>query len=137
MARRHAWPRSWRSSCRAHARGPTSSTSRSTGGCGAISSISSSSAPGTSRSRPWRQARSTPTNSFLHAERRQIMDRAAALQKIRQAREAKGLSYDDLGQAIGTKDPMYIAAALHGQHRLNAEEAKQLAQALGIDADTA
>jgi len=65
------------------------------------------------------------------------MDRAAALQKIRQAREAKGLSYDDLGKAIGTKDTMYIAAALHGQHRLNAEEAKQLAQALGIDADTA
>ena len=56
------------------------------------------------------------------------MDRAAALQKIRQAREAKGLSYDDLGKAIGTKDTMYIAAALHGQHRLNAEEAKQLAQ---------
>jgi len=65
------------------------------------------------------------------------MDRAAALQKIRQAREAKGLSYDDLGKAIGTKDTMYIAAALHGQHRLNDEEAKQLAQALGIDADTA
>ena len=59
------------------------------------------------------------------------MDRAGALQKIRQAREAKGLSYDDLGKAIGTKDTMYIAAALHGQHRLNAEEAKKLAQALG------
>ena len=43
----------------------------------------------------------------------------------------------DLGKAIGTKDTMYIAAALHGQHRLNAGEAKQLAQALGIDADTA
>ena len=65
------------------------------------------------------------------------MDRAAALQKIRQAREAKGLSYDDLGTAIGTKDTMYIAAALHGQHRLNAEEAKKLSQALGIDAETA
>ena len=32
---------------------------------------------------------------------------------------------------------MYLAAALHGQHRLDAEEAKQLAQTLGIDADTA
>jgi len=65
------------------------------------------------------------------------MDRAAALQKIRQAREAKGLSYDDLGRAIGTKDTMYIAAALHGQHRLNADEAKKLAQAVGIDVETA
>jgi cyanate lyase len=65
------------------------------------------------------------------------MDRAAALQTLRQAREAKGLSYDDLHKAIGTKDPVYIAAALHGQHRLNAEEAKQLAQALGVDAELA
>jgi cyanate lyase len=32
---------------------------------------------------------------------------------------------------------MYIAAALHGQHRLNAEEAKKLAQALGLDVETA
>src|SRR3979411_3373738 len=65
------------------------------------------------------------------------MDRGGALPNVRQAREAKGLSYDDLGKAIGTKDTMYIAAALHGQHRLNAEEAKKLAQALGVDADTA
>ena len=65
------------------------------------------------------------------------MDRAAALQALRQARESKGLSYDDLGKTIGTKDSMYIAAALHGQHRLNAEEAKKLAQALGVDSETA
>ncbi len=65
------------------------------------------------------------------------MQRASALQALRQARESKGLSYDDLGKAIGTKDPMYLAAALHGQHRLNAEEAKKLAQALGVDAETA
>ncbi len=65
------------------------------------------------------------------------MDRATALQQLRKARETKGLSYDDLGKAIGTKDPTYIAAALHGQHRLNAEEAKKLAQALGVDVETA
>jgi cyanate lyase len=65
------------------------------------------------------------------------MDRITALQKLREARQAKGLSYDELGKAIGTKDPTYIAAALHGQHRLNAEEAKKLAQALGVDAETA
>ena len=65
------------------------------------------------------------------------MDRTAALQALRQAREAKGMSYDDLGKAIGTKDPMYLAAALHGQHRLNAEEAKKLAQCLGVDGDLA
>ena len=65
------------------------------------------------------------------------MDRATALEKIRSARVARGISYEDLGKAIGTKDPTYIAAALHGQHRLNAEEAKQLAAAVGVDAETA
>jgi cyanate lyase len=65
------------------------------------------------------------------------MDRTAALEKIRSARVARGVSYEDLGKAIGTKDPTYIAAALHGQHRLNAEEAKRLAAAVGVDAETA
>ena len=65
------------------------------------------------------------------------MDRASALQALRQARESKGLSFEDLAKAVGSKDPMYLAAALHGQHRLNAEEAKKLAQALGVEAETA
>ena len=65
------------------------------------------------------------------------MDRVAALEKVRSARVARGITYEDLGKAIGTKDPTYIAAALHGQHRLNAEEAKRLAAAVGIDAETA
>jgi cyanate lyase len=65
------------------------------------------------------------------------MDRATALETIRAARVARGLSYDDLGQAIGTKDPTYLAAALHGQHRLNAEEAKKLAAAVGVGVETA
>jgi cyanate lyase len=69
--------------------------------------------------------------------RRRTMDRAAALEKVRGARVARGITYEDLGKAIGTKDPTYIAAALHGQHRLNADEAKRLAAAVGIDVETA
>jgi len=65
------------------------------------------------------------------------MDRVAALEKVRGARVARGISYEELGKAIGTKDPTYIAAALHGQHRLNADEAKRLADAVGIDVETA
>lgn len=65
------------------------------------------------------------------------MDRATALETIRAARVARGLSYEDLGKAIGTKDPTYLAAALHGQHRLNAEEAKKLAVAVGVGVETA
>lgn len=65
------------------------------------------------------------------------MDRTDALQAIRSARAARGISYDDLAKKIGTKDATYIAAALHGQHRLNAEEAKKLAEAVGVSVETA
>ncbi len=65
------------------------------------------------------------------------MDRTEALETIRAARAAQGVTYEDLGKAIGTKDPTYIAAALYGQHRLNAEEAKKLAAAVGVDVETA
>ena len=65
------------------------------------------------------------------------MDRATALQTIRQARQTRGISYDDLAKKLGTKDATYIAAALHGQHRLNGEEAKKLADAVGVDPETA
>ena len=65
------------------------------------------------------------------------MDRATALQAIRSARQSRGITYEDLAKAIGTKDATYLAAALHGQHRLNAEEAKKLAAALGVGVETA
>ncbi len=65
------------------------------------------------------------------------MERANALEAIRAARIARGISYEDLAGKIGTKDPTYVAAALHGQHRLNAGEAKQLAEAVGVSVETA
>jgi len=65
------------------------------------------------------------------------MNRTTALEAIRSARTARGVSYEELAKTIGTKDATYLAAALHGQHRLNAEEAKKLAQAVGVDAETA
>jgi cyanate lyase len=65
------------------------------------------------------------------------MERSAALQAIRSARTACGISYEDLAKAIGTKDATYLAAVLHGQHRLNADEAKKLAATVGIDVETA
>ena len=65
------------------------------------------------------------------------MDRTTALSTIRAARTARGLSYEDLAKKIGTKDATYLAAALHGQHRLNAEEAKTLAEAIGVSVETA
>ena len=65
------------------------------------------------------------------------MDRAMALETIRNARAARGITYEDLAKKIGTKDATYLAAALHGQHRLNAEEAKKLAELVGVSMDTA
>jgi len=65
------------------------------------------------------------------------MDRSTALSTIRAARTARGLSYEDLAKKIGTKDATYLAAALHGQHRLNATEAKTLAEAIGVSVETA
>jgi cyanate lyase len=78
-----------------------------------------------------------PHSAEQRSKQEDNVDRTVALEKIRSARVARGISYEDLGKAIGTKDPTYIAAALHGQHRLNAEEAKALAAAVGIDAETA
>ena len=65
------------------------------------------------------------------------MDRTTALETIRNARAARGISYEDLAKTIGTKDATYLAAALHGQHRLNAEEAKKLAEIVGVGIETA
>src|ERR1700738_2822222 len=126
MGPTRAWPRSSRSSCRARAPGRTSSTSPSTRACEVTSFTFWSSAPGIFRSRPWRTAGSARAHLSLHAERGEALERAGALQKNREARQAKGPPDHGLGKAIGTKDTMYIAAALHGQHRLNAEEAKKL-----------
>jgi cyanate lyase len=65
------------------------------------------------------------------------MTRTTALEAIRTARAARGITYEELAKTIGTKDATYLAAALHGQHRLNADEAKKLAQAVGVDTETA
>ena len=65
------------------------------------------------------------------------MDRNSALEAIRNARAARGITYEDLAKKIGSKDATYLAAALHGQHRLNAEEAKKLAEIVGVDIQTA
>jgi cyanate lyase len=65
------------------------------------------------------------------------MNRTEALDAIRTARAARGISYDELAKSIGTKDATYLAAALHGQHRLNGEEATKLAQAVGVNIETA
>jgi cyanate lyase len=64
------------------------------------------------------------------------MDRAQALVLIRSKRQEKKMTFQALGQAVG-RNPVYVAAALHGQQRLGPEEAGKLAKVLGLAPDVA
>ena len=55
-----------------------------------------------------------------------------ALAKIRAARQAKKLTYQDLAKVVG-KAPTYLAATLRGQQRLSPDDAAKLAAALGLE----
>ena len=48
----------------------------------------------------------------------------------------KGLSLEKLGEIAGVS-PVYMGAVLNAQHRLDPEAAKKVAEALGLDAETA
>jgi cyanate lyase len=53
-------------------------------------------------------------------------------QQIRHARRRKGLCWSDLAAAIG-KDPVWVVAALLGQHPLTAKDATTIVSLLGLD----
>jgi cyanate lyase len=59
-------------------------------------------------------------------------EREAALAAVRSKMKEKGLNYTKLAQAIG-KDPMFAAAALHGQQKLNNADVDKVASLLGLD----
>jgi cyanate lyase len=48
-----------------------------------------------------------------------------------EAKEKKGLSFDDLGRSIGRSE-MWVAALLHGQAQATGAEARQLVSKLGV-----
>jgi len=53
-----------------------------------------------------------------------------ALATLRAAMAEKKITYGDLAKTVG-KNPVYLAAVLQGQQRLNAPEAEKLVSALG------
>jgi cyanate lyase len=61
--------------------------------------------------------------------------RADAFRKAREKLKQKGMTYTKLAQSIG-KDPMFVAAALHGQHKLNFTDLEKIAKALDLDPET-
>lgn len=61
-------------------------------------------------------------------------DRQAALANIRAKMKEKGISYTQLAGTIG-KDPMFIAAALHGQQKLSFPDVDKVVNTLGLDGE--
>jgi cyanate lyase len=61
--------------------------------------------------------------------------RADAFRRAREKMKQKGVTYTQLAKSIG-KDPMFVAAALHGQHKLNFKDLDKLSQTLELDPET-
>jgi cyanate lyase len=59
-----------------------------------------------------------------------------AFASLRAKMTEKKLTYRDLAAAVG-KSPVYVAAVLHGQQRLQPTDAEKLAATLGAGADAA
>ena len=63
------------------------------------------------------------------------MEGKTAYDIIKAKRRAKKVTIAQLARAVG-KNPTFVAAALNGNHRLTETEAKKVAKALGLDAET-
>lgn len=61
-------------------------------------------------------------------------DRQAVLANVRAKMKEKGITYTKLADTIG-KDPMFIAAALHGQQKLSFTDVDKMANTLGLDGE--
>jgi cyanate lyase len=64
------------------------------------------------------------------------MTREQATEEIRAAKEANGLSWADLAEAVG-RSPVWTTAALLGQAAMTAEQAEAATEALGLGSDVA
>lgn len=53
------------------------------------------------------------------------------LEDLKEAKEKKGLTYEQLGEMVG-HDPLFVASALNGQQHVPPEDAKKFAEALGV-----
>lgn len=60
------------------------------------------------------------------------MTRQELVEKIREAKRARGLSWEAIARRVG-RHKVWTAAALLGQHPMSAEEAQAAAEVLGLD----
>jgi cyanate lyase len=60
------------------------------------------------------------------------MDRRAATEEILRAKQARGVTFGQIAQAVG-RDKVWVTAALFGQATMSAEEAKAATDYLDLD----
>ena len=60
--------------------------------------------------------------------------RMTALAGARTRMKEKGFTYTKLAETVG-KDPMFVAAAMHGQQKLATTDVDKIVSALGLDGD--
>jgi cyanate lyase len=60
------------------------------------------------------------------------MDRRLATEKILEAKKAKGLTFEELGERVG-RDKVWVTAAIYGQATMSADEAKAVIDCLDLD----
>jgi cyanate lyase len=65
-----------------------------------------------------------------------MISREEATTKILEAKKSKGLTFQDIAEAVG-RDKVWVAAAIMGQASMSAEEAKATAMALGLEPEVA
>jgi cyanate lyase len=65
-----------------------------------------------------------------------MMTRAQATEALLAARQKKGLSFDEIAQAVG-RHKVWVTAALMGQATMSAEEASKAVAVLGLSAEVA
>jgi len=62
------------------------------------------------------------------------MEKEAVRKAIKAKRLAKKVTIADVAKVVG-KNPTFVAAALQGNHKLTADEAKKVGDLLGLDAE--
>ena len=62
------------------------------------------------------------------------MTRSEATQKILEAKRQKGLTFDSIAKAVG-RHKVWVTSALLGQSTMSAEEARKVAEVLGLGPD--
>ena len=65
------------------------------------------------------------------------MTRAELTEKILAAKRSKGLSWKEIASKVGGASPIIITAALLGQMKLDAAQARTAAELLGLDSEDA